>query len=206
VLPLATLILLLALPLLLLLTPFWVHYAIDLAGGSVPGGVPADAHRISDATVRDLLLGGSFVMTAPDGSAMYTPDEASHMADVRVVLYAFLALAALCAALVISALRRGRTDASHWTAVARGAVLLVAALVVLAVVGVLAFGVAFELFHRLLFPGGNWAFPADSNLIRLYPYAFWQLSAGALGVLAVVLAAVTWYVARRRASAVGAQR
>ncbi len=194
-------ILLVAVPLLLLLTPVWVHLAIDISGGTVPGGSPADAHRISDATVRDLLLGGSFAMTAPDGSAMYTADEAAHMADVRVVLYGFLALAVLSAAVLVGALRHGRADASRWSAVARGAVFLVVVLIVLGVIGALAFGVAFELFHQILFPGGNWAFPADSNLIRLYPYAFWQASAAALGVLAIVLAAITWFFARGRAAA-----
>lgn len=65
----------------------------------------------------------------------------------------------------------------------------------------LAFGVAFELFHRVLFPGGNWAFPADSLLIRLYPYEFWQLSATAFGALAMLGGASVWYLARRRARA-----
>jgi hypothetical protein len=55
------------------------------------------------------------------------------------------------------------------------------------------------MFHRILFPGGNFSFPADSLLIQLYPYAFWQLSAGALGVLGIVGGLVVWWLARRRA-------
>jgi uncharacterized membrane protein len=31
----------------------------------------------------------------------------------------------------------------------------------------------FIAFHRLFFPQGNWSFPADSLLIRLYPDAYW---------------------------------
>ena len=31
-------------------------------------------------------------------------------------------------------------------------------------------------FHRLLFPQGNWAFPADSLLIITFPEPFWQLT------------------------------
>jgi uncharacterized membrane protein len=73
-------------------------------------------------------------------------------------------------------------------------------LAVLGVVAAVAFGLAFEVFHRLLFPGGNWAFPADSNLIRLYPIAFWQLSVAALGLLAGGAGALTWWIGRRRAA------
>jgi uncharacterized membrane protein len=71
------------------------------------------------------------------------------------------------------------------------------------VVGVLsavAFDAAFELFHRLLFPGGNFSFdPASQRLVQLYPFAFWQLTAAALGALLVVGGALAWLVARRRA-------
>jgi uncharacterized membrane protein len=72
--------------------------------------------------------------------------------------------------------------------------------VVVGVVGFIAFDPLFELFHRLFFPGGNWEFPADSNMIRLYPYAFWQLTAGALGVLCVMGGGLVWGLARRRAT------
>ncbi len=197
-LPLATAIVLLAVPLLVLLTPLWVHAALDVAGGSVAGGDRAAAHAASDATVGQLVLGGSFDVAAPDGSPLYTAEERGHMRDVRLVLYGFLALGAASAAIVAYAATRYSTERATWHAIRRGAVLLAAALIVLGVVGLLAFGVAFELFHRILFPGGNWAFPADSNLIKLYPYAFWQLSAGALGLLALAGAALTWMYARRQ--------
>ena len=71
--------------------------------------------------------------------------------------------------------------------------------VVVGVVGYLAFEPLFELFHRVFFPGGNWEFPADSNMIRLYPYAFWELTAAALGVLCVIGGGLVWFVASRRA-------
>jgi uncharacterized membrane protein len=64
-----------------------------------------------------------------------------------------------------------------------------------------AFEAAFTLFHEIVFPGGNWAFSADSLLIRLYPEQFWELTAAALGILASLGALVVWLVARRRAAA-----
>ena len=189
---------LLAVPLILLLTPLWMHAALDLAAGTVPGGDRAAAHAASDLTVEQLLLGTDFTVVAPDGTRLYTDDEAGHMRDVRVVLYAFLGAGAAAAAVLAYALIGRSRDPATWRAIRRAAALLVAGLVILGVVGVLAFGVAFELFHRVLFPGGNWAFPPDSNLIRLYPYAFWQLSAAAYGMLALAGAGLTWAYAARR--------
>jgi uncharacterized membrane protein len=72
--------------------------------------------------------------------------------------------------------------------------------VIVGVLGFVAFDPLFELFHRVFFPGGNWEFPADSNMIRLYPYAFWQLTAAALGALCVIGGGLVWWLARRRAA------
>jgi hypothetical protein len=199
-LPPATVLATLGLTLILLLTPFWIHTAIDLSGGGLPGISPAAAHSISDGTVSDLLVGGDFDIALPDGSPAYTADEAGHLRDVRLVLYVFLALAAASAVLVLAVAWRQSHDAAVWRAIGRGGAALVIGLLVLAVVGAVAFGFAFEIFHRVLFPGGNWAFPADSNLIRLYPIAFWQLSATALGVIAGTGGLAAWLIGRRHAS------
>ena len=57
----------------------------------------------------------------------------------------------------------------------------------LGVVGALAFGALFTLFHELAFPAGNWAFdPATQRLVQLYPLGFWQVAAGRSGLLVVV--------------------
>ena len=69
--------------------------------------------------------------------------------------------------------------------------------VVIGIVGLIAFEPLFELFHRVFFPGGNWAFdPRTEHLVQLYPYAFWQLIAAGLGIVAGVLGIITWAVAR----------
>jgi hypothetical protein len=197
-LPVATVFVLLAVPLLLLLTPLWTHVALDLSAASVPGGDRAAAHAASDQTVAHLVFGGDFVISAPGTASLFTAEEAGHMRDVRVVLYAFLAAALAGLAVVAYALLRLGNQGWIWGSIRRGAAWLIGALVLLGLIGVLAFGVAFEMFHRILFPGGNWAFSPDSNLIRLYPYAFWQLSAAAFGALALAGAALTWLYARAR--------
>lgn len=40
----------------------------------------------------------------------------------------------------------------------------------------------FIIMHYLLFPSGNWAFPASSVLIQTYPPTFWGYAAGAVTI------------------------
>lgn len=205
-LPPATAITILAVALLLLFTPLWTHFAIGSSGGGTFLATPDMANQVSDKTIRELFFGpGTFSYSTAPGPVVFSAEEAAHLRDVRVVLFAFLGLASLSAASIAFALFRHGKEAATWRGIRHGAVSLAILLAVLGVIGVLAFGLAFELFHRLLFPGGNWAFPPDSNLIRLYPYAFWQLSAAALGVLSFAGAGIVWFVARRRAAKLAAQ-
>jgi hypothetical protein len=207
VLPAATAIVLLALSLLPLFLPPWVHFAMDTSGGSAWTDSPAIAHALSDRTIGELLLGpATFAIAGPDGAALYTADEAAHLRDVRLVLYAFLAIALASALLVGWALMRRGQEPATWHALARGGAILAVGLVVAGVVAALAFATAFELFHRLLFPGGNWEFPVTSGLIRLYPYGFWQLSAAALATLGLTGGVLSWWLAHRRARALEAAR
>ena len=191
-LPPATAIVIGAVALLILLTPPWMHLALDLSGGSSGLATLQQAHELSDQTVVELFAG-------PGTFAAFAADEAGHMRDVRLVLWGFLGLALASFAIVAWRLSRHGRSPQTWQAVARGGLLLVGVTVVVGLFATLAFGVAFELFHRVFFPGGNWAFAQDSLLIRLYPYEFWQLTAGALGVLLIVGGVVVWWFARRRA-------
>jgi integral membrane protein (TIGR01906 family) len=209
---LATGIAILALAILPLLTPFFIHPALDAADSAAWLGVdPATAHALSDRTVSELVFGpGTFQLVGPDGAAFFTPDEQAHMRDARTLLSLFLALGALCTLVVglyLARLRgpaRARARRAALAAVARGAVWLAMAILALSVLGAVAFEPAFELFHRIFFPGGNWAFdPSTSHLVQLYPQAFWELAAGAFGGLALLLAAVTWAFGRSRSRASG---
>jgi hypothetical protein len=185
----ATIVVILAVSLLMLMAPVWMHFALDLSHGP---GSRAGMFQISDRTVWELFVG-------PGTFSEFAADEAAHMRDVRVVFWGFIGLAIAGAALISWRIVRHGHQARTWRSISRGGLALVIALPVLGVFAFLAFDVAFELFHRILFPGGNFSFPADSLLIQLYPYAFWQLSAGALGVLGIVGGLVVWWLARRRA-------
>jgi integral membrane protein (TIGR01906 family) len=201
--PAATALTILGLALLPLLTPWFMHPALDAADSAARLGMtPQMTYQLSDATVHDLVSGGDFALQAPGGGPFFTAAEAAHMRDARTLLYAFLAVGLLSAVLVVANLAVSRDRQSAWRLVRRGSGGLAIAVVVGGVIGFFAFEPAFELFHRIFFPGGNWAFdPATSELVRLYPYLFWQIAAGSLGAVAVGLAAPTWWFSRRRALA-----
>ena len=91
----------------------------------------------------------------------------------------------LGAALSQAAVRRERRRAIG-RALARGGWLTIG-LVLLVGLGLgLAWPWLFTTFHQVFFPGGNWQFPEDSGLIRLFPEQFWYDTALVLAGLAAL--------------------
>lgn len=187
----ATGVVILAVSLLLLMTPIWMHSAIGASRG-VDALSPVLADHLSDRTIAELFLG-------PGTFADFAADEAAHMRDVRLVLLVFLALAAVSLAFVIWSIRRSSDNPQTWRAIARGGSGIVASLILVGAIAAVGFEAAFELFHRIFFPGGNWSFSQSSLLIQLFPIAFWELSAAALGILGIGGGVIVWALARRRA-------
>ncbi len=109
------------------------------------------------------------------GTGVFTTSEFAHMADVRVVFVAFRIAAAAAGivglAIVLRVARRARRAA---LVLVRGAALAAAlGVAAIAVVAVVAFDPLFLLFHEVFFPQGNFLFPADSNLLVVYPDEYW---------------------------------
>lgn len=99
-----------------------------------------------------------------------TANEASHMYDVHV-LGSSLALAALLIAIAFVVLFRSLSSAQKNTVLLSPVLLLV--LLVLPTLTV-DFTFAFEIFHQVFFPQGNYAFPANSVLISTYSESFFS--------------------------------
>jgi hypothetical protein len=201
---LATGVAILGVALLPLLTPLVVHPLLDLGQANLWLRLSGDAtHQLSDRTIAELVVGpGTFSFPGPSGTAFYTSAEASHLRDARTLFYLFEALALASLALVVWSIR----SRGAWRAIGRGAAALAVAVIVVGVVGFFAFEPAFEVFHEVFFPGGNWAFdPYTSHLVQLYPYVFWEAVSAALGALAIGISLVVWFVARRRSSSTEAR-
>ncbi len=159
--------------------------------------------RLHRETLAYVLGGAAALPPSPTRGAFYTRSEASHMADVRTV-FAVARAAALLAIVLLGVLAvRRRRDL-------RGLALLVRGSAVAAALGVAALavfaGVAFDgfflAFHDVFFPQGNFIFdPASSNMLKLYPEAYWYavtLRVGVAFLLVAAAIAAAGHVASRR--------
>ena len=111
------------------------------------------------------------------GLKIFTPDELSHMEDVKAVVttasivWYVLGGVSIAILLWFVIMRQWESirkvlNAGGWITIG----LLGALLVFLAV----SFDKLFEYFHRLFFADGTWTFSQSSTLIRLFPFEFWR--------------------------------
>lgn len=149
------------------------------------------------------MLGpGTFELTGPDGSPFYDAAERGHLADARLLLGVTLALGGSSLLVLAAAVVRWpQRRAATWRAISHAGLVTAAGVIVIALISLVAFDTLFTLFHRVFFPGGNWAFdPASQRLVQLYPFGFWQIAAAALGTVLVILGLGAWLLGRGRAA------
>lgn len=197
-----TLLVIIATALLPLLTPPFLHPALDAAGSPARLGLPADlAYALSDRSVEELVLGpGTFAFDGPDGSPFYDASERSHLAEARLLLWLCLLAGALSLLAIGAAMLRSDPPwrRSAWRIISRTGAATAVVVIVLGLLSLVAFDALFTLFHQVFFPAGNWSFdPATQRLVQLYPFRFWQLAAGALGLLVLLLGVLAWWLGRR---------
>ncbi|HEX5590858.1 MAG TPA: DUF1461 domain-containing protein [Candidatus Limnocylindrales bacterium] len=202
----ATALVLIAVAIVPFLSPAWVAFEQDRSGAAALTGLPEPQLRVAtNAILADLVLGPPDFDVEIGGAAVLTPDERSHMRDVRDVFIGFGLVAGAAFVLVVAAFAAGSrgpggwSRADAWRGVRRGAIGLGIGVVATGVIAAVAFDAAFEVFHRLFFPGGNWAFdPRTSRLVQLFPFDFWYETTIAVGALILGLALLTaWFAGRR---------
>lgn len=190
-----TLLALLALTLGLFLLPPIVHLLLDLANAAENLNVAAPvAHSLSDALVRDLLVGGAFDVPL-SGEPLLSASERSHLVDVGVLFRILMIAGAISLAVLTTLLIRKRRW--FYQALHDGALLLGTGAALVGGAFALAFDATFTFAHELLFPAGNWTFnPATDRLVQLYPMNFWLLAAISFCVVLVGAAALGFSLAR----------
>jgi len=154
--------------------------------------------RVTVAMLRDLFLNGDFAAGLDGEAPILDPSERSHMADVGALvrILAGLEIAAILVLLVTGwVLRRERDRRGHLVLAA--ALAVGAGALVLGIFFAVAFDTAFASFHALFFRQGTWQFGPDSNLIRLFPEAFWFETSLLAGLSIVVSAVLAAWVALR---------
>jgi len=154
----------------------------------------ADVDRVTTAILVDLATDGPFDAAFEGGQPLLDARERSHMRDVAglVRLLGVIVLVSVVVAVVAGwRLRREPVRQGKTMVLAAGSV--GAAAVMLAIVFAVAFEPAFLFFHQLFFPAGTYLFEPGSNLITLFPEAFWYeaaLAAGATIVLAALVVGI----------------
>ena len=198
----ATALAIVALTLPLFLNPIWVAFEQGRAQAAAwTGFSDPDLRGATDAILADLVFGPPDFDVAVGGEPVLNERERGHMRDVRGVFIAFFALTigAVVAAVTFAALRPDGQRAATWRAVRRGAIGLTVVLIGAGVISVVAFAALFEIFHRIFFPGGSYAFdPSTERLVQLFPFQFWQETALAVGAVSIVIAVVVAVLATRR--------
>jgi integral membrane protein (TIGR01906 family) len=188
------------------------------------GGVPDDRYGLTGQERERLALLGLRAIqpsTAegvgllrearlPGGEPAFNARELSHMEDVRTAVsraYRFQVIAAV--AIGVLALLLGLLTSMRAlvpVALARGAVLTAVLAVATGVLAAVSYSSFEGPFHWLFFEGETWRFEETDTLRRLYPDRFWLDTAVVIGVLAVLQAAVVFFVARLWARRAGARR
>ena len=199
----ATDVTIVAIALLPFLNPVWVAFAQDRADAEAwTGYSTAELRTATDAILADLVVGPPTFDAAVAGQPVLSARERSHMADVRSVFGAFALLAV--GSLAVLGLARVRTrgrpsgGAALWRAARRGAIGLAAGTIVVGLIGLFAFELAFETFHRLFFAAGTYTFdPRTDRLVQLFPLRFWSETSIAVGALIVVLSTAVVAAATR---------
>lgn len=198
----STIALLVGVAILPLLNPFWIGFAQSRADATGwTGWSEAQVATVTAALLHDLVIGPPAFDVALDGVAVFDERERSHMRDVRTV-FGWVGLAALGGALALLVVSRRLARPVFWSAVRAAG--LVVAVVVVALGGIfaVAFDLAFEIFHRLLFPPGSYTFDMGSaRLVQLLPGRLWYETSLAYGALLVVLASGCVAVSTRRLAA-----
>jgi integral membrane protein (TIGR01906 family) len=203
----ATLVLV-ALAILLFLAPPWVGFEQGRSQAAAwTGFTDEQLHAVTNSVIHDLILGPPDFLVALPGQTepVLTPNERSHMRDVRAVFAGFYLVAIAGAAILGAAflLIRGRVGRARlWRRLSRTGTAIAVVTVVGGGIGVLAFDQAFTLFHEIFFPQGNWQFdPRTARLVQLFPDQFWSETTVAVGVAIIVLGlGLRWLGARRAAA------
>jgi integral membrane protein (TIGR01906 family) len=197
----ATAVVILAVSVAAFLNPWWIGLGQDRAdAGALTGFAPEELRRVTGSILSDLVFGPPAFDVEIDGSPVLNEREREHMRDVRGVFAGFAALAAVAGLVVVAGFILARGRRWYWASVRAGAIGLVAAAVIAGVVALLAFDAAFALFHRLFFAEGSWTFdPVNERLVQLFPMTFWVETTVGVGILALLVAVATAWVAGRRA-------
>ncbi len=127
---------------------------------------------------QNVLDAVRIVGTGTPTSTNFIQSEVAHLRDVHV-LFGYFYLVGLIVLILLFRTKIPKPISRKQLAWS------VTIIVVISVLAGIFFNTSFEAFHQLLFPQGNFAFPADSMLIQTFPPEFWLLQFVELQIITV---------------------
>ena len=150
----------------------------------------SEVDRVTSEILVDLFVDGEFDAAFAGEPSLLDARERSHMHDVaRLVRILVLVVAAAALVAIGTAWRLRREPARRGRLMMAAAASIGIAAAALALIFAVAFEPAFLAFHAIFFPPGSFLFEPGSNLITLFPEAFWFEASLAAG-LSIILSAI----------------
>ncbi len=172
--------------------PFVIHLIADVTYSLVQETTDVETKHI--AIDRALLYSTRGWNGGED--VLFTPDELSHLNDVSKLYKSFSftinTLATLSWAVLIFALSE-KIDILPY--LNRASHILIGTFL-FKIIGLVFFSVFFDNFHQVLFPQGNYSFPAESVLITIFPEIFWKVVMASLMLMLFIWGLVYKFLGR----------
>ena len=144
-----------------------------------------------DATIKSLVDNENLELN-------YTTNEQSHLEDVKKVMngldYLFY-LSLLVVTFIITIYKKKKDVIKKLFYYGGISSLIFSGIIML--FSLLSFNFTFKIFHKILFPQGNWLFPVDSLLIQTFPIQFFVTISLKIMVIAIIIAATMITVSKR---------
>lgn len=203
----ATAIVIVAVAIAPFVNPLWVSFEQGRARADLwTGYPPAQLRATTDAILSDLVFGPPDFDVTVEGQPVLNARERSHMADVRKV-FGGLAIAAVVSAVILIVAYARRGGPRFWRPVRAGAAGLGAGILVVGLVGAVAFDAAFEVFHRAFFAAGTYGFdPRTDRLVQIFPEQFWFDTGLTVGAVILILCLAVWRAGTIRSTEGAAER
>lgn len=180
------------LPLWWIFQVLWLPSTMHILAGLSYRSVPLKFSQATATSARNRAYAYATRGGSASDDIYFTKDEVSHLLDVNRVYSPVSMIVNLLAVVSWSILLLSVYKKADFHEPLRVASKILALFVGVLFLCLTSFGLFFEQFHRLLFPQGNWAFPADSLLITLFPETFWKLEVFSMLVFLCLFGTLYW--------------
>lgn len=177
-------------------TVLWLPPTVEFVAKLAFLTTPQTLDQTSAAVVRSHALTLATHGTQSTDDIFFTPNEVGHMNDIfrlyRVIVPALNIASAASWIVLIAMVARKQNFILSFQLASK----ILFGFVVIFITSLLFFKQAFIGFHALLFPQGNWEFPATSIMIQVLPEVFWVYVTAFIALIIGIFAVLYYLLGR----------